>query len=136
MEKRSIVLLIVLMLVLLAGCAPKDDPAPPADADIETIALDLVTDLSDGDFAAAADDYAYVGKMRGAISEKFLKEQVWEYLVTNYGAFEGFGEPVMAQTGDYETVAVPASFEKGVVNMNITFDDSKLIAGIHSVPVE
>ena len=136
MKKVSITLIALVMLMIFTGCAPKDDPAPPADADITDIAVALVTDMSNGDFAKASDDYAYAGKMRAVISEKFLREQVWEYLVTNYGAFQGFGEPTAAQTGDYETVVVPANFEQGVVNMNITFDQSKLIAGIHSVPAE
>ena len=136
MKKVLIALLIALSLSLLAGCAPKDDPTPPADADISAIAVALVTELSDGDYAAAADDYAYVGDMRRVVSEKFLREQVWEYLVTNYGAFQAFGEPIVTPVEEYETVTVPASFEEGVVNMNITFDDAKLIAGIHSVPVE
>lgn len=136
MKKLSITLLAVLLLGLLAGCAVSDDPAPPGDADISETALNLVTDMSNGDFAGASDDYAYNGKMRQVIGEKFLEEQVWEYLVTNYGAFQGFAGPEKAKTGDFETVTVPATFENGVVNMYITFDDSKLIAGIHSVPVE
>lgn len=136
MRKVSIALMALLVLALFAGCTPKDDPAPPADADIMDIAVDLVTDLSDGDYAAAADDYAYVGDMRRVVSEKFLREQVWEYLVTNYGTFQELGESAVTPVDEYETVTVPAVFEEGVVNMNITFDDAKLIAGIHSVPVE
>ena len=52
------------------------------------------------------------------------------------GRLMAFGDPAAAPTEGYETVTVPAAFEKGVVNMNITFDKSKLIAGIHCVPVE
>ena len=136
MKKRSIALLALMLLVILAGCAPKDDPAPPADLDIGTIALSVVRDMSNGDFAAAAEDHAYTGKMRRVISEKFLKEQVWEYLVANYGAYEGFNEPAFSQSGGYETVTVPATFEDGIVNINVTFDAKRRIAGIHSVPVE
>lgn len=137
MKKLGIVLLAMVMLALSAGCAaPKDDPVPPEDANIEDIAVNFVTDLSTGDFAAAAEDYAYAGKMRQVINEKFLKDEVWDYLTANYGAFEGFASPVTAQTGEYETVTVTASFEQGDVNMNITFEDNKLIAGIHSVPVQ
>ena len=136
MKRLSIALLAVLMLLLFAGCAPKDDPSPPADADISAIAVDLVTDMSDGDFAEAADDYAYAGKMRRVVSETFFRDQVWEYLVTNYGAFQEIGDPIVTSVEQYEVVTVPVSFESADFYINVTFDADRLIAGIHSVPVE
>jgi hypothetical protein len=137
MKKLMIALLAALILALAAGCsAPENDPAPPADANIEDIAVAMVTDMSNGDFAAASDNYAYTGKMRQAVSETFLKKQIWEYLEKNYGAFQGLGDHSTTQTGAYETVSVVASFETADINVNVTFDADKLIAGLHCIPIE
>jgi dienelactone hydrolase len=131
--KRFLHGLLVLSLLLVASCSPKQEP-PQINEDIEDIAVKLVTDLSKEDFAKAANEYTYTAEMKKVISEKFFKEQVWDPIIKAYGAFQKITGTTASKAQGYDIISVKTTFEKANLNLNIVFNQNKVIAGINYTP--
>jgi uncharacterized protein len=102
-----------------------------SDSSITDIAVALVTDMSTGDFKRAMTGYSYNDKMKSAISETLLKDQIWGVLVNSYGNFKEITGSSSSKVQVYDVIAVKVTFEKQNLLINIVFDSDKLIAGIN-----
>lgn len=54
----------------------------------------------------------------------------WAQVIGMAGAYEGMGDPVAHQAGDYTVVDVPLYFEAAAQNGRVSYDRSGKIAGL------
>ena len=129
---RSLILLIIVLVLLDCNVKQASNEIQiQVKGKIDDIAVNLVTDMTKGDFEKAYNQYSYTAEMLKAINAKFLKEQLWDHFISSYGPFkevEGFST---SQNQGYDIISVKTTFEKLKININIVFDSSKLIAGIN-----
>lgn len=122
----------VLQAVPAAGPESKGGP-PSGPGDIEESARSFVQMLSKGEFSGA------VGRldapMAAALPEAKLR-QAWEALIRQKGAFE-------AQTGirvekgpSHDLVHVTCEFEKGSMDIQLTFDRAGRVGGLFFLPAQ
>ena len=69
--------------------------------------------------------------MKKVISAQFLQEQIWEPLTNAYGAFQAITGTTASQAQGYDIISVKTNFAKAKLNLNIVFDENKVIAGIN-----
>ncbi|MDD2432445.1 MAG: DUF3887 domain-containing protein [Clostridia bacterium] len=122
------------IILLLVGCVPQQASPPQISGKIKDIAVELVTDLSKGEFAKAANEYHYTAEMKKIVTEQFMREQLWQPLIQTYGAFETITGTVASPTQGYDAISVKTTFAQAKLNLNIVFDQNKLIAGINYTP--
>lgn len=133
MKKIAIMILIISVFVF-AGCGKVDGGASiqtGVESKIEDIAVNLVTDMSKGEFDKAVNEYHYDPDMLKVMNKELLETQLWGYFTDSFGLFveiEGF--TVSSQQG-YDVVSVKTIFENEKININIVFDADELIAGIN-----
>lgn len=146
----------VIMFVLvfaLAGCGNIKEPektetppasptssasatstASPGEEKIEDTAVRLATDMANGDFKGAIENYKYDDSMKKAISETILKNQIWDSLIQEYGQYKKITGTLTTSAQGYDTVSVKTTFENAKLYINVSFDSNKLIAGLHCIP--
>lgn len=133
------IVIISLLVSILAGCANKQpsgtDKQTQASSeikkDIEDIAVNLVTDLSKGEYEKAFTGYKYDKEMLKVLNIKVLEDQIWKALVNTYGPFQEITGTAASQSRGYDIIAVKTTFKNARLNINIVFDAQKLIAGIN-----
>jgi Protein of unknown function (DUF3887) len=59
---------------------------------------------------------------------------VWAQVIGQAGAYQGMGEPVAHQAGDYTMVNVPLYFEAAVLTGRVSYDADGKVAGLHVLP--
>ena len=125
---------LIITTLLIVGCVPKQTNPPQISGEIKDIAVNLVTDLSKGEFTKAVNEYHYTVEMKKVVNEQFMQEQLWQPLIKAYGAFETITGTTASQTQGYDVISVKTTFTKAKLNLNIVFDQNKLIAGINYTP--
>ena len=151
--KRFIILLI--LIFTLTGCGNVKEPektetpsaspsttptaavtpeATPKEIKIEDIAVNLVTDMSNGGFKKALDNYTYDDSMKKALNEALLKNQIWGYFIQSYGQFKEITGTLPSKAQGYDIVSVKTTFENAKIYINVVFDSNKLIAGLNYAP--
>jgi len=68
-------------------------------------------------------------RMSDALSAQALAA-AWAQVIGSAGAYQGMGEPVAHQAGDYTVVDVPLHFEAAELNGRVSFSDSGQVAGL------
>ena len=131
---KKILFGLIITTLLIVGCVPKQTNPPQIGDKIKDIAVKLVTDLSQGEFAKAANEYHYTTEMKKVINEQFMREQLWQPLIQTYGAFETITGTTASPTQGYDVISVKTTFAQAKLNLNIVFDQNKLIAGINYTP--
>ncbi len=61
-------------------------------------------------------------------------DQVWQSLVMQNGVFKKFGGSRNERFGPYQTVFVPAEFERATIDLKIVMDGQNKVAGLFVVP--
>lgn len=91
-------------------------------------AASLLADIADQrwDQATAGFDQ----RMTKALDARRLAA-AWAQVVGAAGAYEGMGEPVAYQTGDYTVVDVPLRFEAAELTGRVSFDRDGQVAGLY-----
>ncbi len=131
------VLILVLMTCPLVGGA--DDPAASLDAvtsverDLETIARDFVSLLSNREFEEAVGSFS--AEMTAALSPEGL-EAMWDDLTSAEGAgeFEKVVGTTSVEIAGYEAVIVTCEFGNESLGIRVVLDKQASIAGIQFVP--
>ncbi len=126
-----------IIVSMLSGCgssAQNTQPVSNVEGNIEEIAVNLVTDLSKGNYEAALSGYAYDKTMLKVINAKFLEEKLWNVLISQYGAFEEIIGHSASNSKGYDIISVKSTFQKQKLNINVVFDSNKLIAGLNYTP--
>jgi len=132
---------ILASLLILTGCGGKTktpSPSPtassPVPGGIEEIAVRLVSDMAAGEFGKAASDYSYTQEMKDVITDgQFLKDKIWDPLISVYGGFTEITGTVASEYQGYDIISVKTSFAKARLYINVVFKDG-LIAGINLAP--
>ncbi|NLO76578.1 MAG: alpha/beta fold hydrolase [Clostridia bacterium] len=132
--KKFLLGFLLLGLLTVTSCSQKQNTPSPNNEAIENIAVNLVTDMSKGEFNKAANEYSYTAEMKKVISAQFLQEQIWEPLTNAYGAFQAITGTTASQAQGYDIISVKTNFAKAKLNLNIVFDENKVIAGINYTP--
>ena len=55
---------------------------------------------------------------------------VWAQVIGTAGGYEGMGEPVAHQAGDYTVVDVPLRFEAAEMTGRVSYDRTGQVAGL------
>ena len=107
---------------------PSPAPTGPAGGDPAAIGHAFIDALARGDTAAAEamEDDA----MRAAAPAAALA-QLWEQLVTQFGAFEGLGDVETTEQPPYTIATVQATFANASVPLLVTVAGDGRVAGLH-----
>jgi dienelactone hydrolase len=127
----STALVFVLTAALVSvGCGPAAtaSQSPPATPDAASIGHEFVAALAAGDAgsAEALEDTA----MHNAAPAASLTN-IWQQLVTNYGAFQGIGQTSVASQPPYLNASVPVTFAQATVTLLVTVSAQGQVAGFH-----
>lgn len=160
MKKLLVILVIILMLTGCGSQNTQTTPAPlsespsaaitPAasepsgntpdaasgdttgvETDINQIAMQYVTDLSEGNFKKAAEDYPYDATKKSLISETMLQDQLWGYFTLSFGQFRRIIETQYQKVEEYNVIGVKTEFENSKIYINVVFDSDNRIAGVN-----
>lgn len=132
MKIRLSAVLLVLALVLSACGNTVETPVSIND-NIEEIAVNLVTDLSGGNFKKAFEEYRYTEEVQNTISTSFYKN-LWNSITLENGNFKEIAGFSVSESQGFDVIAVETAFDKAKLNLNIVFDADKIIAGIQLRP--
>lgn len=130
---KSQILLVLLMLVV-AGCAPATPAAPQSTPGFDTLvphATAFVDQLAQGDFSAAF--ARFDGTMKLAMSESKLKE-TWGQLLAQVGTFQKQLGVRTADSQGYRIVFVTCQFEKSPLDIQVVFNNQSQISGLFFKP--
>ena len=130
--KRYMVSILVVLL-LLTGCGggkvPEETTTTPAPApvspgqdemSIEEMAVSLVSDMAAGEFDKVVSYYPFSPEMKAVISDgKFIKDQIWNPLISVYGEFSEITGTLASQYQEYDIISVKTSFEKAKLYINV-----------------
>jgi hypothetical protein len=109
---------------------PMADRLPP---DAGARAATLVACLTDGRWDDVCRDF---DETVAARLDATGVAAVWAQVVGMAGGYEGMGEPLARQAGDYTVVDVPLRFEGGDRAVRVTFDRRGKVAGLFVLPAD
>ncbi len=98
---------------------------------IETMAKDLVSALSSGNYEKAAENFD--GNMKQTLPAEKLR-RFWNSLGANLGPFVEQGGTRMEKILGYDVVFVTCEFERGPLDAKVVFNDKQQVAGLFFVP--
>ncbi|MHC4068096.1 MAG: DUF3887 domain-containing protein [Planctomycetota bacterium] len=113
---------------------PEQIQMPPSEnAQLETMAENLVNFLAEAQFEKATENFD--ATMKKALPPEQLK-QIWDSLVTDVGPYQ---EQIGTRTEKvlrYQAVFVTCRFEKTTLDVKVVFDSQKQIGGLFFVPAK
>lgn len=137
--KKLIVIILVLGLLVMTGCANKQKEVSDGGkvtvdtASMEKTAKAFIGDILEGRYKEAYDNYEYTDKLKNAVNEEFYKTKIDPYQ-------EKMGEVVelkamyVVQNGDSVSVVQPIVFKNGKLNYRVTFNKDEKLDGFHLKP--
>ncbi len=121
MKKAAIVLSVILIVLSLCACSPSNT--------IDAYAKDFVISSSKGNYEEATKNFDDV--MKSKMTPEKVKD-LWEYCITQYGAFSKITSTVASKKDEYDVISVNCLFEKGSITINVVFNSDKKISGVNS----
>jgi dienelactone hydrolase len=112
-----------------AAGGPRDAKAP----DIRTKARTLVTRLAKGEYATAGKDFDMT--MRKVCPPKKL-EEIWKSLTGQVGALKKQRGVRTEKAGKYAIVLVTCTFAKATLDVKVSFNADREVAGLFFVPTK
>lgn len=129
MTRAMCLLALLLISSSLTSCSGKGGAA--ASPDFVASAREAVSLLSKRDYAAVT--ARFDDSMRAAMPTEKLKE-FWEQLISQMGAFKERGKARQEKVQGYDVVFVRCEFEKGRLDLQLTFDSDGRIGGMFVRP--
>lgn len=125
-------LLSVILIGMLTSCSQASAPAATATPAIsplqlQTIAQTVVDQLGKGDYSAIVTRFD--GPMQSMLPEPKLKES-WEHLITQAGGYQKQTGVRIEERQGHRIVTVTCQFEKGLVDIQLGFNDAAQITGL------
>ena len=124
---RQILSALLLAIPVMAIVAP----AATASDNTSAKAQAFVQNMAKGDFTAAEADFT--AQMKEAAPPDKLQE-IWQALVLQGGAFQKIAVTKTVNQGGYTSVIVNTQFQNQTIGLQVTFDASGKIGGMHLVP--
>lgn len=136
---------ILMVMFILTGCgggkteetgtpAPAS-ASPQADMSLEETAVSLVTDMAAGEFDKVVSTYPFSAEMKAVVTDgQFMKEQLWDPLIDNYGEFIEITGTQASEVQGYDVISVKTTFKKAKLYINVVFDAGRTVAGINFAP--
>jgi hypothetical protein len=135
---RMLLVIPILCLLVLSGCAPKATPGPtptavptPPTDDLEASARYFTGLLADGKYAQAYS--MFDPQMAAALPVAKLKA-TWDEVVRNVGELKGITGVALAEKSGYRVAYVACDFARTPLDMQLTFDREGRIAGMFFLP--
>lgn len=132
MKTKTIIIFYAMLTSILVGAAcgstGKSDPDDPT---LERTAAQFVQLLEAQKYEEAVEGFDAV--MTKTLSAKKLGD-IWEALPEQLGAFQKQAGTRSELKGEYVRVFVTCQFEKNVIDMQLTFNKKRRIAGLFFVP--
>ena len=90
-------------------------------------AAGLIADVAERRWEQARAGFSQ--RMSDALSAEALAA-AWAQVIGAAGAYQGMGEPIAYQAGDYTVVDVPLHFEAAELNGRVSFSGTGQVAGL------
>jgi hypothetical protein len=94
-------------------------------------ATQLIIDWFAGDYAAMSRDFNEEMATKASAAQM---ADAFAQITGMVGAYEGMGDPVVRQWGDYTVVDIPLRFEAGELNGRVSYDQDGKVAGVFALP--
>ena len=132
-KKPMLASLLMVCLLFLAACTRKTEKLPPLEGDVVELASEFLVLLAAGDYTAAV---AYFdAKMQKELPAATLQE-AWEAVQLQAGPYEGELAQKTEKLGRFQAVIVTARFAFSHLDIRLTFDSDRRIAGLYFLPAE
>lgn len=136
MKKGSCWLLIIGLMVgllPLSACAKQTPTPAPNIVSLEEIATTWVNLLVEAKFDQAVESFDKT--MAEQISAAILRE-TWSDLIAQVGVFKGIVSTRTSKQGIYDLVFVTCNFKNATLDIQLTYDADRKVAGLFFRPVE
>ncbi len=112
--------------------AQENAPATEEDMSLVETAQSYASDLMEGNYEKAYNEYAHDTAMQSAVNAEKYK-QMFEQINKSNGAFKELGQPYSFEASGYTAVDVPVIMENENFNIEIYFNAQNEIAGLKFV---
>jgi len=99
--------------------------------DLKETAQNFIGLLFAGDFTSAAGKFD--DQMKIALNEAKLQE-TWINTIIEAGALIQLNAPKTAEVESYKIVTIPCSFQRSIIEVQITFNKEGQISGLNFIP--
>lgn len=132
-QVKCFFVLIMIIFGMLAGCSRVSTPAARATSavlpqQLQPIAQTTVAQLGKGEYSAVVTRFD--GSMQSMLPEPKLKES-WEHLISQTGSYQKLTGVSVEQQQGHRKVTVTCQFEKGMVDIQLGFNDAAQITGLY-----
>ena len=129
--KRFIFSILILVIFWSMGHAQETDTSKSPE--LVTAARGFIDLLVKNDFAGGT--ATFDSTMKAAMPADKL-EDAWKSLIGEVGPFKNQGEAHIQKVRQYDVVAITCQFEKSPLDIQVTFDNKKNIAGLFFTPTK
>ena len=131
--KRIVTSLLLGLVFFLGACAPKGLPEGFDEANVTSIAKEVIVQMSDGDFEAVVDQFA--PDMKKALDAKALEDSVGGILL-DLGGFKGYKKVSTTSSkneeiGEFAVAIITSTYENGNATYTISVDKNNQIVGLY-----
>ena len=131
--KRIVTSLLLGLVFFLGACAPKGLPEGFDEANVTSIAKEVIVQMSDGDFEAVVEQFS--PDMKKALDAKALEDSVGG-LLRDLGDFKGYKKVSTTSSeneeiGEFAVVIITSTYENGNATYTISVDKNDQIVGLY-----
>jgi dienelactone hydrolase len=131
MNKFGFLILTVMVLMVSWTACHAQQTEISGSPELEKAARGFVDILAKGDFTEATVNFD--STMKAAMSPDKLSD-AWKSVIGEVGPFRKQGEAHIQKVRQYDVVAITCEFEKSPLDIQVTFDSQKHIAGLFFAP--
>ena len=131
--KLMVTSLLLGLIFFLGACAPKELPEGFDEANVTSIAKEVIVQMSEGDFEAVVEQFT--PEMKKALDAKALEDSVGGIL-KDLGEFKGHKKVSTTSSkneeiGEFAVVIITSTYENGNATYTISVDKNDQIVGLY-----
>lgn len=134
MKTKLCIVLVLVVILLMAGCSMTDE-SDKVEGTIEEIATSFITDLENQDTDRLLKNYNYSSEMQQALSENAWN-QIYADMNAKFGTWVQTNDYKIVEQVGYQIVAYDVKLSQSSITLNIVFGTDNVIAGLNYLPMQ